>query len=220
MNQTVTTLGLCLGASTVSVVTIRARLNDNAARSAFEPPEILHHAVYPHDGDPKQTLHKALQSVAWETIDKVAATGRKFRQFLNISSIAEPEAVEYAYNHAQTCRQPLPGGDFSRRRNLHGLCARSIRPNRQRPHRQQVRRRHRGIFPAAIAAHGCLPGRGRLWAEEHRTLPCLGPLFGFLQIRLHPCHQQGVPKSRVTAGLGQMMANKVLELLKKVSAAI
>ncbi len=94
MSQSVTALGLCLGASTVSWVKIRRTAHP---ASSVDGIDIVDHRAVPHDGDPKGTLSRLLADIDWSRIDKVGVTGRKFRHMLNLTSIAEPEAVEYAY---------------------------------------------------------------------------------------------------------------------------
>ena len=214
MKKPVTALGICMGASTVSLVRIQAEAMDPGDPDRYARPEVLWHAVYPHDGDPKRALSNALQGLEWDKIDKVVATGRKFRDILNFSSIAEPEAVEHAY--ATSNLPGLPGDDFGRRRNLHGLRPRSRGPNRQCPDRQQMRSRNGRVFPAAVPAHGCLPANRRPVGRRTDPYHVSGRCSVFCKSDCTHATNKGIPKSRVTAGLGKMMANKILELLKKV----
>ena len=99
MNKPITALGLCVGASSVSLVRVRLNPTPPSSQNEDGRPVVIDHLVQAHDGNPKQALLKTLTAVNWGEIDRVAATGRKFRQFLNLSSIPEPEAVEYAYDH-------------------------------------------------------------------------------------------------------------------------
>ena len=86
-------LGLCLGASTVSLVQVEQELEGNRVLS----PHISAHSLQAHEGDPKRCLVQALKGVDIQSFDRIAATGRKFRRFVNLTSIPEPEAVECAY---------------------------------------------------------------------------------------------------------------------------
>ena len=43
-----------------------------------------------------------MERVNPDAIDRIACTGRKFRELVNLSTIAEPEAVEYAYRFVIT----------------------------------------------------------------------------------------------------------------------
>ena len=49
----------------------------------------------------KQTLLDAFARLDLESFDTIAATGRKFRKFVNLSSIPEPEAIEHAYQYVK-----------------------------------------------------------------------------------------------------------------------
>jgi activator of 2-hydroxyglutaryl-CoA dehydratase len=64
-------------------------------------PEIIGFSLHAHEGDPKKTLLKALEPLDLSQFDRIAATGRRFRHFVNLSSISEPEAVEYAYKYVK-----------------------------------------------------------------------------------------------------------------------
>ena len=96
MSETVKALGICLGASTISLCQMEAGGPD-----AAHPPRITGHALYPHEGDPKRTLIRALEALEIGAFDRIAATGRKFRKFVNLTSIPEPEAVEHAYPYVK-----------------------------------------------------------------------------------------------------------------------
>ncbi|MDP7355061.1 MAG: hypothetical protein QGE94_08305, partial [Desulfobacterales bacterium] len=93
-------LGLCLGASSVSAVDLIMDLSDSHG-GKIEPnsknSRIAKYAIYPHEGNPKKTLLSALNDFKLDSLDRIAVTGRRFRKFVNLSSISEPESVEYAY---------------------------------------------------------------------------------------------------------------------------
>ncbi len=216
MNKPVTALGLCMGASTVSLVQIRCAPDPIAGPDAEARPVVIHHAVHTHDGDPKRTLLKALEAVEWSAIDKVAATGRKFREFLDLSSIPEPEAVEYAYEHLKPADRCCPavisaGGET--------FMVYTLDPG--------------GRITNVITGNKCAAGTGEFflqqlrrmdvsletagqWAAETEPYAVSGRCSVFCKSDCTHATNKGIPKARVTAGLGQMMANKVLELLKKV----
>ena len=80
-------LGICIGASTVSAVWL-SRINGNIQIAKTE--------YLPHHGNPKSVLLHLLEQ---NEIVNIAVTGRKFRTIVNLTSIAEPEAVELAYGH-------------------------------------------------------------------------------------------------------------------------
>src|SRR5512136_2806013 len=101
--DTLRTLVLCLGASTVTLVQVERDIRNPASR-----PRILGRTLHAHEGDPKRTLQLALAGIDLSSVDRVAATGRKFRQFVNLTSISEPEAVEHAYAHLKPADVACP----------------------------------------------------------------------------------------------------------------
>ena len=103
MAEAIKSLGICLGASTVSIAQIKQASGHSAAGnpSVNSHPLLIESALYPHEGDPKRTLLKAFEQLDLSSFDRIAATGRKFRKFVNLTSISEPEAVEYAYQYVK-----------------------------------------------------------------------------------------------------------------------
>lgn len=82
------TLGICLGASTVSIVESVRNETVIKAKPIF---------IKAHDGNPKQTLLEGLGGIGLSSYASIAVTGRKFHRLLNLTSISEPEAVESAF---------------------------------------------------------------------------------------------------------------------------
>ncbi|MBW2681092.1 MAG: hypothetical protein JRD01_10175 [Deltaproteobacteria bacterium] len=103
-SKNITSLGLCLGASTVSIVQLEQDQNLREGIPTQEPlpPRLVNYWLYPHEGDPKRTLVSALKNLDMDSFDRIAATGRKFRKFVTLSSIPEPQAVEYAYGFVKS----------------------------------------------------------------------------------------------------------------------
>ncbi|RJQ69949.1 MAG: activase [Desulfobacteraceae bacterium] len=209
-----TAIGVCLGASSVSLVQIQSAAHANLKENA--PPVVIRHAVRPHDGDPKQTLINMLQDVDWCDIEKIAATGRKFCQFLDITSISEPEAVEYAYAHLKPfgrhCQAVISAGGET-------FMVYILDPS--------------GRIANVVTGNKCAAGTGEFFLQQLRRMDVTLETAGQWAENTEPYHvsgrcsvfcksdcthatNKGIPKAQVTAGLGQMMANKVLELLKKV----
>jgi hypothetical protein len=91
----VTSIGICIGATTVSVVRLKTLMasekNDLPDRKPMV--EVVQTVLLPHEGDPRRTLCKALAALDCASADRVAATGRKFRHCLNLPTLSEPEAV-------------------------------------------------------------------------------------------------------------------------------
>ncbi|MCP4623916.1 MAG: activase [bacterium] len=216
MAEKLRSLGICLGASTVSIVQLELDRDNQINPTANPKPRIIDFSLHPHEGDPKQTLLDAFSRLEPESFDRIAATGRKFRKFVNLSSISEPEAVEHAYPHIKTPGVDCPavvsaGGEtfmvYALSRS--GSIANVITGNKCASGTgefflQQLRRMDASLDEAAQ------------WATVEQPHHVSGRCSVFCKSDCTHATNKGVPKSQVTAGLCKMMANKILELLKKV----
>lgn len=87
--KTENSIGICLGASSFSLVEIEKDENGVTIKNTI---------VAEHNGDPKGTFAKYMD--AYNLKGKyIAITGRKFREITNIPAIIEPEATEIAYEY-------------------------------------------------------------------------------------------------------------------------
>jgi hypothetical protein len=77
-------LGICIGASSISTVKLKKHLN------SFEIDSV---ETIVHNGNPSSILNDIFKN---EIPDKIAVTGKKFRTYLNLPSISEAEAIELA----------------------------------------------------------------------------------------------------------------------------
>lgn len=207
-------LGLCLGASTISLVVLEQEQHPDSTEP--DRPRIIHSAAIPHEGNPKQTLISALEQVDPDSISSIAATGRKFRNFVNLTSISEPEAVEKAYScvkptHVQCPAVVSAGGETFMVYVLDpaGHISNVITGNKCASGTgefflQQLRRMNVTLEDAAQ------------WAGIENPYHVSGRCSVFCKSDCTHATNKGIPRSQVTAGLCQMMANKILELLKKV----
>ncbi|MDY6790279.1 MAG: acyl-CoA dehydratase activase [Thermodesulfobacteriota bacterium] len=202
-------LGLNLGASTVSV----AQIEQNRKG---ENPQIVKSTVQLHDGNPKDTLLSVLNHYDLESFDKIVATGRKFCNFVNLSSIPEPQAVEYAYQFVKPDGISCPGvvsagGETfmvyqldSSGKISNVLTGNKCASGTGEFFLQQLRRMKVSLKDAAQ------------WAVEQEPYHVSGRCSVFCKSDCTHATNKGIPRSKVTAGLCKMMADKVLELLKKV----
>jgi len=209
-------LGLCLGASTVSIVQLEMDRSEPKNPAAKQKPRVIDFAIHPHEGNPKKTLLDAFSRLDVESFERVAATGRKFRRFVNLSSISEPEAVEYAYPYVKPPDIECPavvsaGGEtfmvYALDRS--GRIANVITGNKCASGTgefflQQLRRMDVTLEAAAQ------------WAAVEQPHHVSGRCSVFCKSDCTHATNKGIPRSQVTAGLCKMMANKILELLKKV----
>lgn len=86
-------VGICMGASNIKVVEIKRDNNDNLVIKNF--------SSSPHEGNAKKTLEEILDQFNFKKENNFAVTGRKFKDFVKLPSIAEPEATELAYSYLQ-----------------------------------------------------------------------------------------------------------------------
>ncbi len=216
MTEKLKALGLCLGASTLSLVQLELDRRLNANQTGNTKPRVLDYALYTHEGDPKRTLLDAFDRLDLESFDRIAATGRKFRKFVNLSSIPEPEAVEHAYPYVKPSDVDCPavvsaGGETFM---VYALD-------------------RSGRISNVITGNKCASGTGEFFLQQLRRMNVLldeaakwaavedphqvsGRCSVFCKSDCTHATNKGIPKSQVTAGLCKMMANKILELLKKV----
>ncbi len=211
-------LGLCLGASTLSLVQVESEQAPLTDVDSFpgRQPRIVSHWILPHEGNPRQTLMSVFSKLDLSRFDRIVATGRKFRKFVRFSSISEPEAVEYAYQFVRPAGVRCPaivsaGGETT----MVYLLDRG------------------GRIAGVLTGNKCASGTGEFFLQQLRRMDVsleTATQWAATQIPYHVSGRcsvfcksdcthatnKGVPKARVTAGLCKMMANKVLALLKKV----
>ncbi len=218
MSGKIRSLGLCLGASTVSVVQVEQEKNVREGNPTQEKknPRIITYSLHPHEGDPKRTLLSAIKNLDLNSFDRIVATGRKFRKFVTLSSIPEPEAVEYAYRFVKpedvSCPAVVSAGGETFMvyvLNRLGQISNVLTGNKCASGTgefflQQLRRMNVSLKEAAQ------------WAASIEPYHVSGRCSVFCKSDCTHATNKGVPKAKVTAGLCQMMANKILELLKKV----
>ncbi|MEA3339826.1 MAG: acyl-CoA dehydratase activase, partial [Chloroflexota bacterium] len=181
-----------------------------------EKPRIIKSSVHLHEGNPKDTLLSVLKHYDLASFDKIAATGRKFIKFVNLSTIPEPQAVEYAYQFVKPDGTSCPavvsaGGEtfMAYILNNTGKISNVLTGNKCASGTgefflQQLRRMNVSLKDAAQ------------WAAAQEPYRVSGRCSVFCKSDCTHATNKGVPKSKVTAGLCKMMADKILELLKKV----
>ncbi|RPJ82743.1 MAG: hypothetical protein EHJ94_01295 [Deltaproteobacteria bacterium] len=208
-------LGICLGASTVSVALVEKCSGGNGNDSE-KGTRITHHAVYPHGGNPKKALLSVFDDIQPDQFDSIAVTGRKFQRFVNLPAVSEPEAVEYAYRFLKP-----PGVSCPAVVSAGGETFMVYMLDSQ------------GQISNVLTGNKCASGTGEFFVQQLRRMDLtLNEISGWSEIdNLHHVSgrcsvfcksdcthatNKGVPKIKVTAGLCKMMADKILELLKKV----
>ena len=206
-------LGICLGASTISMVHLKSDFDPEKGRYSNV---IAESRAIAHEGNPKKILRSALDQIDLKSFDKIVATGRKFRHFVNFTSISEPEAVEYAYRFVKpediSCPAIVSAGGETfmvYALNRSGLISNVITGNKCASGTgefflQQLRRMNVTLDEAA------------LWAADQTPHPVSGRCSVFCKSDCTHATNKGIPKAKVTAGLCRMMAGKIVELLKNI----
>lgn len=195
------TIGICLGASTVSV----AEGTDGDMRLSR----------ISHDGQVAGTIRSVLGN---GNAARIGVTGRKFRRVLSVPTISEPEAVELAFEHVRH-RYPdvnsvvSAGGEafivysLDARGKIHSVhtgnrCASGTGEF----FLQQVERMGLSVEDALRLASGSDPYRVAARCSVFCKSDCTHAL------------NKGVDKGRVAAGLARMLAGKITELLRSAQS--
>jgi predicted CoA-substrate-specific enzyme activase len=200
--------GICIGASTISLV----ELSGNG-----KAPKIEHVILRAHEGNARKVLEETLNEVQISAEDSIAITGRKFRNFINLSSITEPEAVEKAYEFASRGEKHRgivsAGGETFMVYSLDdtGKISNVFTGNKCASGTgefflQQIRRMDLTIDDAMALADGNTP---------HKVA---GRCSVFCKSDCTHALNKGEPKGNVVAGLCEMIAGKISELLTKVNS--
>ena len=206
MKHTSKSLGICLGASTVSVV--------EAVKSngKIEVGQVI---LRTHEGNPRDTVKQILDELNCDTVPTLV-TGRKFRHFVRYPTITEPEAVEYALEHVKRDGEGFDalvsaGGEtfmvyrLDQNQRIVGISTgNKCASGTGEFFLQQIRRMDVGIEKAIELA-----GSGTSYAVSGRcSVFCKSDCTHALN--------KGVAIADVTSGLCQMIAQKIIELLAKV----
>jgi predicted CoA-substrate-specific enzyme activase len=197
-------IGVCLGASTVKVVEM-SRGNDGATVSSS--------VVKPHEGNPRKVLAEILGTMGVTEEDRVVATGRKFRNYVALPTITEPEAVERAFEFARS-----PGKRYDAIVSAGGETFMVYALDGS------------GKITSVHTGNKCASGTGEFFLQQIRRMSLsveeavrlgmsaaprkvTGRCSVFCKSDCTHALNVGEPKGDVTAGLCQMMAHKIVELL-------
>ncbi len=200
-------LGMCLGASTLSWVRLH---KDERGIEVVETSNIT------HEGNPRKTLLEALAGIPGIATIPLAVTGRKFINFIDLTTISEPEAVERAFVHI------LPEND--RYRVVVSAGGETFLVY----HMDED-----GQIQGIQTGNKCASGTGEFFLQQIGRMNLTLEDVARLAISEEPhkvsgrcsvfCKSdcthalnKGIPKGHVVAGLAKMMSGKVVELLKKL----
>ncbi|MFH1115188.1 MAG: acyl-CoA dehydratase activase [Pseudomonadota bacterium] len=201
------TLGMCLGASTLSMVRLRKE---------GENLETISTSTITHEGNPRKAMLDALEQIPDARGIPIAVTGRKFRNFVSLTTISEPEAVETAVARVLKGRDAYrvvvsAGGETFLVYHLD----------------------EDGKIQGIQTGNKCASGTGEFFLQQIGRMNITLDDVAGLGVSEHPhkvsgrcsvfCKSdcthalnKGIPKDQVVSGLAKMMAGKIVELLKKL----
>lgn len=199
-------VGVCVGASTIKIVELESK----------SPLAVQNAISIPHEGDPKGALVKSLSHINVDA--KVAVTGRKFKQLIDLSSISEAEAVEIALTYLR--KKDKKYEDIDSIVSLGGENFITYVLDKE------------GKIVTAITGSKCASGTGEFFlqqigrmninvdeatnkAKQGSPYQVAGRCSVFCKSDCTHALNKGIPKENVLAGLCQMMAQKVIEQLDK-----
>jgi predicted CoA-substrate-specific enzyme activase len=198
-------LGICIGASSIKVVEV----SDASDGLRVGKAEVIR-----HECNTRESLLRTLKRYEPAGYDYVCVTGRKFKDLVNLPTITEPEAVERALR--------LVWKDYSTRfRALMSLGSESF---------ILYQLNAEGAVVGVRAGNKCASGTGEFFLQQIRRMDirldeacglsagvepyCVsGRCSVFCKSDCTHALNKGIPKQRVCAGLGNMIAEKALEIL-------
>ncbi len=203
-------VGVCIGASTISFV--KAIRTDDGAIVIDSISRI------PHNGSPKTVLLEHFQVFNKNAVPTVA-TGRKFRNLLDLTTISEPEATELAFSFILK--------KYSQQERFTGIV--SLGGETFMAYTLDDEKKITNV----LSKNQCASGTGEFFlqqlkrvnmnVEEFASTPLSSEPFKvsgrcsvFCKSDCTHALNKGVPKADVTSGLALMMAEKVEELLAGV----
>jgi predicted CoA-substrate-specific enzyme activase len=170
--------------------------------------------IIPHEGNPKAVFQDLIRRFEKDDL-RLLVTGRKFRHFINLPGITEPEAIEYALAHIE--------GRGERYDALVSAGGETF---------MVYRLDHRHKVAGISTGNKCASGTGEFFlqqikrmdldVEEAIQLADAGTPYAvsgrcsvFCKSDCTHALNKGEPIANVTAGLCQMISQKITELLAK-----
>src|SRR3990172_12976287 len=198
-------LGICVGASTLSVVEAQ---KDHSGRI-----ETKLVATSPHNGNPREAILKALADIYLDTDTKIAVTGRRLRQSVELSDITEPEAVETALYHLNGRGNGIDAIVSAGGENFLVYVLGKD-----------------GKICAVKTGNKCASGTGEFFVQQlrriglsledavqctsqERSYRVSGRCSVFCKSDCTHATNKGIPKERIVAGFCEMIGGKILEII-------
>ncbi len=211
MSNNAKSLGLCLGASNITACELIEDKDDVRTGKVFSRS---------HESNPREVIAQMLHEIDIAHYDYVGITGRKFRDIINAKSITEPEAVEKAF---EFIRIHSTQKDWSAYNVIASLGAENF---------VVYILGSEGQIRTVETGNKCASGTGEFFLQQIRRMDITpdealalgsqsepyrvsGRCSVFCKSDCTHALNKGIPVGRVTAGLCEMMSEKVMELLEK-----
>jgi predicted CoA-substrate-specific enzyme activase len=200
-----TSLGICIGASTVKAVSIE--FSDNSYK-------IKKQIRRPHECAVKDIVTETLKEFNPAEHDYVCVTGRKFKEIIDLPSVTEPHAVESAlhllYNDENDGNEVV------------------VSLGSENFILYEINKQH--AIVGVNTGNKCASGTGEFFLQQIRRMDLTlekaieiakeaepyevsGRCSVFCKSDCTHALNKGIPKERVTAGLADMIADKIVELV-------
>jgi predicted CoA-substrate-specific enzyme activase len=179
-------------------------------------PKVAWHRTIPHNGNPKGELVKAFKKLDLSAYDGMAVTGRRFKDYVNMTRITEPRAIELAldfvkkrkveYNALVTLgAENFLVYELSHNKIINVHTGNKCASGTGNFFLQQIDRMNLGVKEAV-----------KLARKSKKIHAVSGRCSVFCKSDCTHALNKGVAKGEVTAGLCKMIANKIVELLAGV----
>jgi predicted CoA-substrate-specific enzyme activase len=202
-------IGICMGASNIKVVKITRN---------SETLKIVDYNSLSHEGNAARTLEKVLAEFDLNEDNNFAVTGRKFKEFVNLPSLAEPEATELAYNEI---KDKYPAVDAVVSAGGETFMVYELDK--------------KGKIADVHSGNKCASGTGEFFLQQLKRMDLSleeamesakldnpyhlsGRCSVFCKSDCTHALNKGEDKGKIVAGLCSMMADKIMELLSNFKA--
>ena len=203
--------GICLGASTISAVALKRNGGDTPTS-----PQVERVVLKAHEGNPRGVFEEVIREIGVDG-SPILVTGRKFRNFVKLPSVTEPQAVEYALSFIDEAKRDhfdalvSAGGEtfmvyaLNRDHQITGISTgNKCASGTGEFFLQQIRRMNLEIGDAVDLA------------SVGEPYPVSGRCSVFCKSDCTHALNKGEPITNVTAGLCKMIARKIIEIVDKV----
>lgn len=197
-----TALGICVGASTIKLVSI----------SSGENPQIIHKETVSHECNITAAMDSIFKRYPLINYDYACVTGRKFKDIINIPSITEPRAVELALEFSGGGNKPVDA--------VVSLGSESF---------ILYQTNTDGAVIGVKTGNKCASGTGEFFLQQIRRMGLSAEEAAGIAMKAEPYRvsgrcsvfcksdcthalNKGVPRENVTSGLADMIAEKVADL--------